>query len=549
MSIWQIFNRSMSSNEKENWKELKDNLLALMRNNTGFLKNSSNKQNCKNIKKVIHSAICLCKRTVSIVIDNRINQKKKISKNSLVSQVHSCLESINLPDSFDSASYVLNASSMPKIEINLEEDKKILAQLKKLKLNKLSGWDSGIKKLMDYFYEISNKLSTSDKLSKEQVKRVNEKQESLNKNYKVELQKFISNNFSDLNIYDINNSIEELITKFAEWFIEIYKKSETYSRYSHQKFSELPSRGGRDSYVKVLCKGVISAALIELSKLTGGVQKEIDLITHFNKIKNRTPQSKVTPHLDLVIQKLNQSNLLKHFTDEESYLKKRFVKADYNKDNIKMLTHPSYLGILNLTEKRIKEQIIKIIDRKLSIIEVMKKAETDSEEKYQEQSFIRKIKIILGEKGEFDSASAAWGMIPISEISKNQEKNKVNEKELFSQLIQCQANMELLYLLEGKYPTEGKPIIRVRQGGGDDISASINSDNAKKKFLQAILSIFKRTDQVKSEFDKLNENQIKTLFEINFGEKTDEKGIAKKRIGWFLLNDSEKNKILDEFFE
>lgn len=397
MSIWQIFNRSMSSNEKENWKELKDNLLALMRNNTGLLKNSNDKTNFKNIKKVIHSALYLCKNTVSIVMNNRKKSNKEISKNSLVFQVNENMSSVCLPEKFDSNTYVEIASSIPEIEIDLEKDKKILAKLKELKSNKSSGWSAGIKKLMDYFYEISHELSEKE------VKWAKEQQETLNKNYKDELEKFIENNFSGLDDKEINKDRKELISKFAKWFVGIYKKSLTYSKYSNLKFSELSRKGGRESYVKALYTGVKVSALVELSNLTVGVQKEIDLITLFDKIKNKTPQNQVTPHLDLVIQNINKDNLLKRFMDEESYLKKRFVKKNYDKDNIKMVTHPSYLDILNHVEKDVEKEILYSIESHLENSprdengEKIKEQNNEEEEKKQKIEEREKIKNMIGD--------------------------------------------------------------------------------------------------------------------------------------------------------
>lgn len=371
----QTFNFSMASNEKESWETLKARLFALMTNNKEVLEDLK-ESNLRDIKKILYSALCLCKCTVESVMENRKNQRKKIKDNSLVKQVNECLRRFKMEENFDTSACFVSTDSVPNVEVDLNECCGVLNSLAALKPNSSSGWNKSIKKMMDRFAEISEicykkekeqpaeqEQAKQEQTKQEQKKR--EKEEKINQEYPTELKNFISKYFPELKVTQIDEDRKELISKFAKWFVKIFKQSYLYSRYKYTKFSDLPSKGGRNGYLESLYKGVIVTALIQLSKLTTGDDKKYDLIEYFDKIKNKTPESQTTPHLDLVTKNLNQNKLLNHFMDEVSYLKRRLIKEDYKEEKIKAVTHPSYLEILNCSESELKQEITNSIDEEL----------------------------------------------------------------------------------------------------------------------------------------------------------------------------------------
>ena len=109
--------------------------------------------------------------------------------------------------------------------------------------------------------------------------------------------------------------------------------------------------------------------------------------------------------------------------------------------------------------------------------------------------------------------------------------------------------MELFYLLKGKYPDWSNSLIKIRNGEGDDWAKNLDS-NKKDEFIKIVKtgSKPKYSNEIKKIFCKLSIKKIKSRFEEHFRENPDERGMAKKRIGWFLLSDQEKSEILNNIY-
>ena len=97
----------------------------------------------------------------------------------------------------------------------------------------------------------------------------------------------------------------------------------------------------------------------------------------------------------------------------------------------------------------------------------------------------------------------------------------------------------------GNIPSWSNKLIKIRSGGGDDWSKFTETEAGE------LMNVVKRTpaalNEIKGLIKNFNIEDIKEKFKKFFKNK-DERDMAKKRIGWFLLSAADQKKSLDDFY-